>query len=37
MKEAGGSDLIRVVFFEGKRIRKIMNEGEWCFSCLYVE
>ena len=27
MKETGKSDLIRVSFFEGKPIRKIMNEG----------
>jgi hypothetical protein len=26
------SDLIRVALFEGKRIRKIMSEGEWWFS-----
>ena len=30
------SDLIRVAFFEGKRIRKIMNDGEWWFSVIDI-
>jgi len=30
------SDLVRVAFFEGKRIRKIMNEGEWWFSIIDI-
>lgn len=30
------SDLIRVAFFEGKRIRKIMNGGEWWFSVIDI-
>ena len=30
------SDLIRVAFFEGKRIRKIMNAGEWWFSVIDI-
>lgn len=30
------SDVIRVAFFEGKRIRKIMNDGEWWFSVIDI-
>ena len=30
------SDLVRVALFEGKRIRKIMSEGEWWFSIIDI-
>lgn len=30
------SDLVRGAVFEGKRIRKIINEGEWCFSIIDI-
>lgn len=30
------SDLARGAVFEGKRIRKIINEGEWCFSIIDI-
>ena len=30
------TELLRVALFEGKHIRKVIHEGEWCFSVVDV-